>query len=63
MSEQESLDIRERLNQALEESYEKMLCSKVVLGESIVTVDAQGEPVEMSAEEAWERYKAENGDD
>lgn len=61
MSEQESLDIRERLNQALEESYEKMLCSKVVLGESIVTVDAQGEPVEMSAEEAWERYKAENG--
>lgn len=61
MSEQESLDIRERLNQALEESYEKMLCSKVVLGESIITVDAQGEPVEMSAEEAWERYKAENG--
>ncbi len=63
MSEQESLDIRERLNQALEESYKKMLCSKVVLGESIVTVDAQGEPVEMLAEEAWKRYKAENGND
>ncbi len=58
MSEQERLNIREKLNRALEESYEKMLCQKMKSGESIVTVDAQGEPLMMSAEEAWERYKA-----
>ena len=63
MSEQECIDIRERLNQALEESYKKMLRTKAALGESIITVDAQGKPLEMSAKEAWEQYQAENRND
>lgn len=63
MTEQECIDIRERLNQALEESYKKMLRTKAALGESIVTVNAQGELLEMPAKDAWEQYKAENGND
>ncbi len=58
MKEQARLNHRKKTKRALEESYEKMLCQKVKSGESIVTVDAQGEPLMMSAEEAWERYKA-----
>lgn len=63
MTEQEHLKIRERLNQALEESYKKMLRTKAALGQSIVTVNAQGELLEMPAKDAWEQYKAENGND
>ena len=63
MTEQECIDIRERLNQALEESYKKMLRTKAALGESIVTVNAQGELLEMPEKDAWEQYKAENGND
>ena len=63
MTEQECIDIRERLNQALEESSKKMLRTKAALGESIVTVNAQGELLEMPAKDAWEQYKAENGND
>lgn len=63
MTEQEHLKIREVLNQALEESYKKMLRTKAALGQSIVTVNAQGELLEMPAKDAWEQYKAENGND
>ena len=30
-------------------------------GESVITSDGKGNPIEISAEEAWERYKAETG--
>lgn len=60
MSEQERLNIRNKLNQALKESYEKMLCLKMKLGESVVITDSMGNPITISAEEAWERYKKEN---
>ena len=62
MSEQERLNIREKLNQALEESYEKMLCLKAKLGDTVVTTDSQGAPQMIAAEELWAKYKADKID-
>ncbi len=45
MTEQERLALREKLNRALEASYEKMLCQKMKADESIVTIDANGNPI------------------
>lgn len=61
MTEQERLNIREKLNRALDESYKKMLRQKMKAGESVITSDGNGNPIEISAGEAWERYKAETG--
>ena len=57
MSERETLDLREKLNKGLKESFEKMLLRKMQLGESIVTCDENGNIITLSAEDAWKLYK------
>lgn len=52
MSEQEKIDQRKILNDALEESFRKMLEIKKKLGLSIVASDGKGNPIVIPAEEA-----------
>lgn len=58
MSDKEKLEIREKLNRSLKESFEKMLIRKIKLGQSVVTSDGNGNAITISAQEAWERYKS-----
>lgn len=55
MSEKERLKLWEKLEYGLRKSYEDMLNRKSMLGESIVTVDSNGHPIEITAKEALER--------
>ena len=57
MSERESLDLRDKLNKGLKESFEKMLLRKKQLGESVVTCDENGNVITLTAEEAWRLYQ------
>lgn len=52
MSEKEKLEQRDILNNALRESFFKMLEIKKKLGQSVVTSDSNGNPMVISAEEA-----------
>lgn len=58
MSEQERIELREKLNKGLEESYEKMLLLKMKLGQDVVIGTLDGTPITLTAEEAWNRYQA-----
>lgn len=57
MSEKESLDLRDKLNKGLKESFEKMLLRKKQLGESVVTSDEKGNIITLTADEAWQLYQ------
>ena len=57
MSEKETLDLRDKLNKSLKESFEKMLLRKKQLGESVVTCDENGNVITRTAEEAWQLYQ------
>ena len=57
MSEKETLDLRDKLNKGLKESFEKMLLRKKQLGESVVTCDENGNVITLTAEEAWQLYQ------
>lgn len=52
MSDTDKINIRNILNEALKESFRKMLNQKKKLGQSIVTVDQKGNPIVLTAEEA-----------
>ena len=52
MSEKDKLNQRNILNEALKESFRKMLELKMKLGQPIVTSDSEGNPIVISAEEA-----------
>ncbi|MGM9853932.1 MAG: hypothetical protein ACI30N_08210 [Muribaculaceae bacterium] len=52
MSEQDKIEQRNILNEALKDSFMKMLELKKKLGQSIVTSDKNGNPVILTAEEA-----------
>lgn len=52
MSDKDRLKQRNILDQALRESFNKMLELKKKLGQPIVTSDAYGNPIVISAEEA-----------
>ncbi|MDE7495533.1 MAG: hypothetical protein K2M67_01660 [Muribaculaceae bacterium] len=54
MSEKDRLNQRKIFNEALKESFNKMLELKKKLGQSIVTSDKNGNPIVISAEEAEE---------
>lgn len=54
MSEQELIDYEKLLNDSLEKSFEKMLKRKMLLGQDVVTNDINGNPIVISAEQAWE---------
>lgn len=60
MSETDKINMRNILNEALTESFRKMLDQKKKLGQSIVTVDQNGNPIVMTAEEA-ERIVIQSG--
>ena len=57
MSEKETLDLRDKLNKGLKESFEKMLLHKKQLGESVVTCDENGNVITLTADEAWQLYQ------
>lgn len=61
MSEQERKELSERLQKGLKESFFKMLELKRKLGQDVVTSDAQGNTIIISAEEAL--IMAKNSDD
>lgn len=52
MSDEDKLIQRNILNEALKESFKKMLALKKKLGQPIVTSDGEGNPVVLTAEEA-----------
>ena len=52
MSEKDKTDQRNMLNEALKDSFRKMLDLKKRLGQPIVTVGSEGNPVIISAAEA-----------
>ena len=55
MSEKEKIDQRNILNDALRESFRKMLEFKKKMGHPIVTTDGKGNPLVLSAEDAEKR--------
>jgi hypothetical protein len=59
MSEQENLDLRDKLSQGLKASYEALLRKKAMLGQYIITTDSAGNPIEVSAKDALAEYLAE----
>lgn len=52
MSDKDKLKQRNILNEALKESFRKMLELKKKLGQPIVTSDSEGNPMVITAEEA-----------
>ncbi|MDE7345161.1 MAG: hypothetical protein K2N48_00280 [Muribaculaceae bacterium] len=52
MSEKEKIEIREKLDKALKESFFKMIDLKKKLGQTVIIADGNGMPIEVSAEEA-----------
>lgn len=58
MSEEDRINLREKLNRGLEQSYEDMLKRKAMLGESVIVPDADGNPMAIPAREEYARYMA-----
>lgn len=52
MSENEIIELSNKLNKALKESYYKMIDLKKKLGQTVIIADKNGKPIEVSAEEA-----------
>lgn len=57
MSEQEKINLREKINQGLKQSYEALLRRKAALGQDMVIADANGQPIIVSASEILEKNK------
>ena len=58
MSEKEIIELNDKLNQALKESYYKMLDLKKKLGQTVIISDGHGNPLEVTPEEAEMLAKA-----
>ncbi len=58
MSEQEKIELSDKLNKALKDSYYKMLDLKKKLGQTVIIADENGMPLEVTAEEAERLAKA-----
>lgn len=52
MSEKEKIELNDKLNKALKDSYHKMIDLKKKLGQTVIIADKNGQPIEVSAEEA-----------
>ncbi|MDE7345164.1 MAG: hypothetical protein K2N48_00295 [Muribaculaceae bacterium] len=52
MSEKEKIELNDKLNKALKDSYHKMIDMKKKLGQTVIIADKNGMPIEVSAEEA-----------
>ena len=57
MSEKEEIKLFERIRESISNAQKKMIEHKAKLGESVVIADADGNPIEISAEEALKLYK------
>lgn len=54
MSEKEKLNLIERIDKGLKQSYETLLRRKAALGQDMVIADANGQPVVVPAKELLE---------
>ncbi len=52
MSEQERINLYDKLSEAMKRSTQKMLGVKEKLGETVVIADADGKPIEVTAAKA-----------
>ncbi len=52
MSEKEKIELNDKLNKALKDSYHKMIDLKKKLDQTVIIADKNGMPIEVSAEEA-----------
>ena len=52
MSEKEIIELSDKLNKALKDSYYKMLDVKKKLGQTVIISDGHGTPLEVTPEEA-----------
>jgi hypothetical protein len=59
MSEQERLELGQKLDKDLKNAYESMLRKKAQLDETIIITDGAGNPIEVSAKERLAKYLAE----
>jgi len=57
MSEQETIILFEKIGDGIREAQRRLFERKAKLGETVITADAQGQPCEISAEEALRRLK------
>ena len=57
MSEKEEIKLFERIRESISNAQKKMIERKAKLGETVVIADADGNPIEISAEEALKLYK------
>jgi hypothetical protein len=57
MSEQEELNLFEKINKGLKKSYENLLRRKAALGQDMVFADENGMPRIVSAKEALIEYE------
>lgn len=58
MSEQEKIELREKICQGLKESFENLLRRKAALGQDMVFADENGMPRVVPAREALAEYEA-----
>lgn len=58
MSEQERINLYDKLSEAMNRSTEKMLRFKEKLGENVVIADAGGNPIEVPAREALQIFNS-----
>lgn len=56
MSEQEKIDLFNRIGQGIRKAQRKMVERKATLGQTIIIADENGNPVEISAQEAKHLY-------
>lgn len=57
MSEQEKLDLRDKINKGLQKAYRNLLQRKAALGQDLVFADENGKPRVVPAKEALAQYK------
>ena len=58
MSEREKLDLIDKLNHGLKQSYENLLRRKAALGQDMVFADENGMPRVVPANEAFAEYES-----
>lgn len=59
MSEQEFIDLTDKLNKGLKASFESMLRKKALLDDTVIITDDAGNPIEVSAKKVLAEYLAE----
>lgn len=55
MSEQDKLDLSDKITEGIRKAQKKLFERKARLGETVIVADSKGQPIEISAEEALRR--------